>query len=122
MKTKKKRTKPIKPFNFKKRGGRIIVIIQDAKTKDVLMHGFANKDALKLTAQNGEVWLWSTSRKELWHKGITSDSVMKIISSSVDCDGDALLLQVEVLGTGLACHLDRASCFVPLDLQSLTFK
>lgn len=115
----RKRSKPVEPFNFKKRGGRLIVIIQDAETKKVLMHGFARKNSLRLTAETGEVWLWSTSRRKLWHKGATSNSKMRVVSAAVDCDGDALLLQVEVLGNGLTCHLGRVSCFVPLDLASL---
>lgn len=107
--------------NFKKRNGLLIAIIQNFSTKRVLMHGFMNPEALRLCRKTGEVWLWSTSEKKLWHKGVTSNSVMKIKKVRADCDGDAILLLVKVTGTGYACHLKRHSCFVPIGLDDIVF-
>src|SRR3989344_681540 len=97
--------------NFEKRNGLLIAIIQDADTKEVLMHGFMNRAALWLTRRERTVWLWSTSQKRLWHKGETSGSVMEIRWLKADCDCDAILIGVKVGGKGDACHLERRSCF-----------
>ena len=97
--------------DFEKRGGLLFVIIQEAATKEVLMHGSMNRAALWLTLHTKTVWLWSTSRQKMWHKGATSDSVMEVVWMKHDCDGDAVLLGVKVTGTGYACHKDRRLCF-----------
>ena len=105
--------------NFEKRGGLIIVVVQDATTLEVLMHAFMNLEALKMTLQTGEFWRWSTEHSDLQYKGATSNSVMKVKSILADCDGDAVLIQVEVTGTGYACHLKRHSCFSPIDSNEI---
>lgn len=107
--------------NFEKRGGLLIAIIQDAKTKEVLMHGFMNPEALEKTLQTGEFWRWSTSKNRLMRKGEESGNIMKVKEWHRDCDGDAILLLVKVIGDGNACHLKRHSCFVPLDLTKVIY-
>ena len=97
--------------DFEKRSGLLVTIIQDVATKEVLMHGSMNRAALWLTLHTKTVWLWSTSRQEMWHKGATSDSVMEVVWIKHDCDGDAILVGVKVAGTGHACHKNRVSCF-----------
>ncbi len=89
--------------------GLITAIIQDAKTNEVLMVGYMDKEALLRTLDDGEVWFYSRSRQELWHKGATSGSTLKVVSISKDCDSDVLLLKVEPLGP--VCHTGNWSCF-----------
>jgi phosphoribosyl-ATP pyrophosphohydrolase/phosphoribosyl-AMP cyclohydrolase len=68
-----------------------------------------NEVSLNKTLETGETWFWSRSRRELWHKGATSGHVQKVVSLSIDCDGDALL--VRVVPAGPACHTGSYSCF-----------
>ena len=89
--------------------GLIPVVAQDAATGEVLMVAWANKEALLLTIERGELVLWSRSRKELWHKGATSGNRMNVLELCVDCDGDTLLALVEPMGP--ACHTGERSCF-----------
>lgn len=89
--------------------GLVPVVVQDSTTAEVLMTAWANEEALKLTADYGELTLWSRSRKELWKKGETSGNVMKVIEIRIDCDGDTLLAMVEPAGP--ACHTGRRTCF-----------
>ena len=89
--------------------GLIPVIIQDAKTGDVLMLGYASNESLRLTLENGEVWFYSRSRQELWHKGATSGSILKVKSMAKDCDSDAILIKVDAAGP--VCHTGNRSCF-----------
>ncbi|MDO9544783.1 MAG: bifunctional phosphoribosyl-AMP cyclohydrolase/phosphoribosyl-ATP diphosphatase HisIE [Synergistaceae bacterium] len=89
--------------------GLIPVVVQDSTTAEVLMTAWANEEALKLTADSGELTLWSRSRKELWKKGETSGNVMKVLELRIDCDGDTLLAIVEPAGP--ACHTGKRTCF-----------
>ncbi|MGA9048221.1 MAG: phosphoribosyl-AMP cyclohydrolase [Dehalococcoidia bacterium] len=89
--------------------GLIPVIIQDAADGTVLMLGYASKESLKLTLESGEMWFYSRSRQELWHKGGTSGNVLKVKSIVVDCDGDTLLVKAEPAGP--TCHTGNRSCF-----------
>jgi phosphoribosyl-AMP cyclohydrolase len=73
------------------------------------MLGYASKESLKLTLESGEMWFYSRSRQELWHKGGTSGNVLKVKSISVDCDGDTLLVKAEPAGP--TCHTGNRSCF-----------
>jgi len=91
------------------RGELIAAVAQDAASHDVLMLAWMNKEALAQTLESGEVTYWSRSRSELWRKGATSGNTQKLISLSYDCDGDALLLQIEQIGA--ACHTGERSCF-----------
>ena len=89
--------------------GLVPVIVQDSTTAEVLMTAWANEEALKLTADSGELTLWSRSRKELWKKGETSGNVMKVVELRIDCDGDTLLAIVDPAGP--ACHTGKRTCF-----------
>ena len=90
-------------------GTLIAAIAQDASNGEVLMLAWMNEAALTKTLQTGNVTYWSRSRNELWTKGESSGNLQKLISMSYDCDGDALLLQVEQVGA--ACHTGERSCF-----------
>jgi phosphoribosyl-AMP cyclohydrolase / phosphoribosyl-ATP pyrophosphohydrolase len=68
-----------------------------------------NKEALQLTLERRETYLWSRSRQQLWHKGETSGNSQKVTKVSLDCDNDAVLVEVEPLGP--ACHTGAYSCF-----------
>ena len=89
--------------------GLVPVIVQDSTTAEVLMTAWANEEALKLTADSGELTLWSRSRKELWKKGETSGNVMRVIELRIDCDGDTLLAIVDPAGPD--CHTGKRTCF-----------
>jgi len=89
--------------------GLIAVIVQDVADGTVLMLGYANKESLKLTLESGEMWFYSRSRQELWHKGGTSGNVLKVKSIAKDCDSDALLVRAEPAGPTF--HTGNRSCF-----------
>ena len=87
----------------------IPAIVQDSKTKDVLMMAWMNAESLRLTIEKGETVFWSRSRQEIWHKGATSGNVQKVVEIRVDCDADTLLVFVEPAGP--ACHTGERTCF-----------
>ena len=89
--------------------GLIPAIIQDAINGEVLMLGYMNQESLKRTLDSGQVWFYSRSRQELWHKGETSGNYLHVRSISKDCDDDALLIRVEAAGP--VCHTGNRSCF-----------
>jgi len=89
--------------------GLIATIIQDAASGEVLMLGYMNEESLKRTLDSGQVWFYSRSRQELWHKGETSGNYLNVRSIFKDCDEDALLIQVEA--TGPVCHTGNRTCF-----------
>jgi phosphoribosyl-AMP cyclohydrolase len=89
--------------------GLIPAIAQDAASGDVLMVGYMNAAALRLTLETGYATYWSRSRARLWRKGEESGHTQRIVEIRVDCDQDALLLRVEQ--TGAACHTGATSCF-----------
>jgi phosphoribosyl-AMP cyclohydrolase len=91
--------------------GLIVCVTVEAATRDVLMVAYMNQLALDKTIETGFAHYWSRSRGELWRKGDTSGQTQKVLSLRVDCDQDALLLEVEVGGDGKACHTGRKSCF-----------
>jgi phosphoribosyl-ATP pyrophosphohydrolase/phosphoribosyl-AMP cyclohydrolase len=84
-------------------------IIQDARTGEVLTLAYMNAEALAKTRETGETWLWSRSRKKLWHKGATSGNTQRVVAISEDCDADALV--ISVIPNGPACHTGARSCF-----------
>jgi phosphoribosyl-AMP cyclohydrolase len=90
--------------------GLVPVIAQEASSGKVLMFAWMNREALKQTAQTGEVVYWSRRRKKLWRKGEESGHVQKVKSIRLDCDEDVLLIIVEQVG-GIACHTGRHHCF-----------
>ena len=99
----------LEKLDFKKGGGLIPVVVQDSKTKAVLMLAYANKEAVEMTLSTGKGTYWSRSRNEIWIKGLTSGHTQKIVTVSTDCDYDAILYVVEQ--TGPACHTGEYSCF-----------
>jgi phosphoribosyl-ATP pyrophosphohydrolase/phosphoribosyl-AMP cyclohydrolase len=96
-------------LDFNKLGGLVPAIIQDGKTKNVLMLGFMNKDALEETVKRKKVVFWSRTKKRLWEKGEESGNTLNVLLISKDCDSDALLIEVEPAGP--TCHTGSVSCF-----------
>ena len=93
-----------------KEGEQLIpAIAQDAKSGEVLMLAYMSRESLAITIKTGRATYWSRSRAELWEKGATSGHTQKVLSIALDCDGDALILQVEQIGA--ACHTGDQSCF-----------
>ncbi len=95
--------------------GLISVLACRAGSGEPLMHAWMNEEALRRTLTSGDMWYWSRSRQKLWRKGETSGNYQRLVELLQDCDGDSLLAYVEQ--TGNACHLNRPSCFVPVDWQ-----
>jgi phosphoribosyl-ATP pyrophosphohydrolase/phosphoribosyl-AMP cyclohydrolase len=89
--------------------GLIPAIVQDARTREVLTVAYMNREALGLTLERRETYFWSRSRQQLWHKGETSGNFQKVTKVNLDCDNDAVLVEVEPLGP--ACHTGAYSCF-----------
>jgi phosphoribosyl-ATP pyrophosphohydrolase/phosphoribosyl-AMP cyclohydrolase len=89
--------------------GLIPAVVQDAHTREVLTVAYMNKEALQLTIERNETYFWSRSRQQLWHKGETSGNFQKVLRVSLDCDQDAVLVEVEPHGP--ACHSGAYSCF-----------
>jgi phosphoribosyl-AMP cyclohydrolase len=90
--------------------GLIAAVAQDAVSGRVLSVAWMNREALKQTAELGEAVYWSRSRGRLWRKGEQSGHVQKVRELRLDCDADAVLLQVEQ-AAGIACHTGRERCF-----------
>ena len=94
--------------------GLVPAIAQDADTGQVLMLGYMNPGSLKRTIDGVQVWFYSRSREDLWHKGEISGNYLNLKEAWLDCDGDTLLLKVKP--DGPACHTGETSCFyTPLD-------
>ena len=89
--------------------GLLPAIVQDAKTKDVLMLAWVNEEAVRRTLDSGTTWFWSRSRREYWNKGATSGNVQKVTEVRYDCDKDAVLMLVDPAGP--ACHTGEITCF-----------
>jgi phosphoribosyl-ATP pyrophosphohydrolase/phosphoribosyl-AMP cyclohydrolase len=89
--------------------GLIPAIIQDARTRRILMLAYMSRESLARTIDSGETWFWSRSRSQLWHKGETSGNTQQVVNISPDCDGDAITLLVNPKGP--ACHTGAESCF-----------
>ena len=89
--------------------GLITAVTTDATTGVVLMVAHMNADALAATIATGEAHYWSRSRQELWHKGATSGNIQRVVEMRIDCDQDAVWLQVAPAGP--ACHTGTVSCF-----------
>ena len=87
----------------------IPAIVQDAATKEVLMLGFADRQAVERTLETKTAWFWSRSRQKLWNKGETSGHFLKVHKVLTDCDTDTLLYLCTPLGP--TCHTGARSCF-----------
>jgi phosphoribosyl-AMP cyclohydrolase len=97
-------------LNFEKLNGLVTAVIQDHATGRVLMVGFMNEEAFRMTVESGYATFFSRSRNKLWLKGESSGHKLAVKNISTDCDLDALLIQVEALGPGV-CHEGYQSCF-----------
>lgn len=89
--------------------GLVAAIAQDASTGQVLMLGYMNPGSLKRTVEGGQVWFYSRSQEDLWHKGEVSGHYLNLREAWVDCDADTILLKVQP--DGPACHTGETSCF-----------
>ena len=99
----------VKKIDFAKGDGLVPVIVQDERTKDILMLAYANKEALSLSLTTGVAHYWSRSRAAMWKKGETSGNIQKIKRIDMDCDQDTILYVVDQ--NGVACHTGDWSCF-----------
>lgn len=90
--------------------GLVVCVVQDYHAKKVRMVAYMNKEALEKTLETKEMYYFSRSRQSLWQKGETSGYFQHMKGLSIDCDGDALLFQVEQVG-GISCHTGHATCF-----------
>jgi phosphoribosyl-AMP cyclohydrolase len=97
--------------------GLVPAIVQDGKTKQVLMMAWMNEESIRRTMIQGETVFWSRSRQEFWHKGATSGNVQRVLEMRVDCDGDTLLIFVDPAGP--ACHTGATSCFFRASEQTI---
>ncbi len=93
-------------FNEK---GLIPAIVQDADTDEVLMLGYMDEEALRRTLSGDDVWFYSRSRQELWHKGATSGNYLKVREVWKDCENNSLLVKAHP--TGPVCHTGNKTCF-----------
>ena len=89
--------------------GLIPAIIQDADSGEVLMLGYMNEEALRRTLSGEDVWFYSRSRQELWHKGETSGNYIKVREVWIDCDNDTILVKAPPVGP--VCHTGNKTCF-----------
>ncbi|AUC14039.1 phosphoribosyl-AMP cyclohydrolase [Tenacibaculum sp. SZ-18] len=113
---------------FDKRNGLLPVAVQETKSGQVLMLASVNKEAFQKTLRTKIATFWSTSRNELWTKGETSGDFLKIDNILIDCDQDALVYQVTLVGNGV-CHtfnsqgIHRKACFYrEIDLENNNLK
>lgn len=90
--------------------GLVTAVAQEIGTNQVLMVAWMNREALRLSVDEGQAVYWSRSRQRLWRKGEESGHRQKIHDIRLDCDGDVILLLVEQAG-GIACHTGRRHCF-----------
>ena len=90
--------------------GLVVTVIQERQSHDVLMVAYMNQESLMKTLETGRTWFWSRSRKEFWCKGETSGDRQYVRAIRYDCDGDALLIEIDQHGNG-ACHTGERSCF-----------
>ena len=89
--------------------GLVPAIVQDAHTLEILTLAYMNAESLQRTLDTSETWFWSRSRSSLWHKGETSGHTQRVVDVSVDCDQDAI--RIQVVPAGPACHTGAESCF-----------
>ena len=98
--------------------GLVCAVVQQYDTREVLMLGWMDAEALRRTLTEGRVTFWSRSRQEYWRKGDTSGHAQYVRGARLDCDGDALLISVEQIGA--ACHTGDHTCFDADDLAPIT--
>ena len=99
----------IQNLDFSKGNGLIPVVVQEFKSRNILMLAYANEEAVKKTLDTGYAHYWSRSRSKLWMKGESSGNIQKVKDILVDCDYDTILFLVEQKGN--VCHTGRETCF-----------
>jgi phosphoribosyl-ATP pyrophosphohydrolase/phosphoribosyl-AMP cyclohydrolase len=98
-------------MDYSKLNGLVPAVIQDVATRDVLMVGFMNEEALARTRELGYVTFFSRTRNQLWTKGETSGNKLAVKSMLVDCDDDTILIEATCEGDGVVCHTGERTCF-----------
>ncbi len=106
-------------LDFDKNNGLVPAIIQDANSKDVLMLGYMNREALAKTKDTGKVTFFSRSKNRLWTKGEESGNFLELVSIEADCDQDALLIQA--IPAGPTCHTGTSTCWGDRETSNLSF-
>ena len=101
--------KDLSKLDFSKLNGLVPAIVQDSETRQVLMLGFMNKEALQKTLSDGKVTFFSRGKKRIWKKGETSGNFLQVLEIKVDCDSDSLLIIAKPVGP--TCHTGTESCF-----------
>ncbi len=96
-------------IDFNKGEGLVPVIVQDAKTLEVLMLGYMNDEAYQKTVQENKITFFSRTKNRLWTKGEESGNFLHVVSIKEDCDNDTLLIMVKPEGP--TCHTGSRSCF-----------
>lgn len=91
------------------RGHLLPIVVQHYSTGEVLMLGYGNEESLQRCRDTGELWLYSRSRQQLWHKGETSGNTQRVVTITNDCDNDTILIRVDPAGP--ICHNGTRSCF-----------
>ena len=99
----------LESLDFSKLDGLIPVVVQHKDSNEILMVGFANREAVEMTLKTGFLHFFSRTRQRLWKKGETSGNTLKTYSLLTDCDNDALI--AKVLPSGPVCHTGNSSCF-----------
>jgi phosphoribosyl-AMP cyclohydrolase len=95
--------------------GLVTAVVQQFDSREVLMVGWMDAEALRRTLTTGRVTFWSRSRQEYWRKGDTSGHIQIVKGARLDCDGDTLLIEVDQVGA--ACHTGDHTCFDSTDLE-----
>ncbi|WP_296704121.1 bifunctional phosphoribosyl-AMP cyclohydrolase/phosphoribosyl-ATP diphosphatase HisIE [Algoriphagus sp.] len=106
-------------IDFNKMDGLVPAIVQDALSGIVLMQGYMNEEALAKTKETNMVTFFSRSKNRLWTKGETSGNFMELVSISVDCDGDSILVKANPRGP--VCHTGADTCFAELNSSKTRF-
>jgi phosphoribosyl-AMP cyclohydrolase len=98
-------------LDFSKLQGLVPAVVQDADSREVLMVGFMNEEALEVTRRTGFTTFFSRTRNTLWTKGETSGNRLQVVRLLVDCDDDTVLVLARCLGDGVVCHTGERTCF-----------
>lgn len=106
-------------LDFEKLNGLIPVVVQDAETNVVLMVGFMNEEAYKVTLEKKRVTFYSRTKQRLWTKGETSGNFLDVVDIMQDCDNDSLLIKAHP--SGPVCHTGKDTCFAEKNLSSIEF-
>jgi phosphoribosyl-AMP cyclohydrolase len=105
-------TAHVEEIDFDKGDGMVPVVVQDVESREVIMLGYANREAVERTLHTGNLHFWSRSRNALWLKGEKSGNYLQVHRLALDCDGDALVAEVHpATGETPICHTGAETCF-----------